>query len=99
MCGTARSAKSGGPEFGNPLHDLQTVSRVRAEDRQQFVEDARYGEAGLTSDLFRDVVTGTNYQDRLKIKEERDQTKGNTRLHRSDQLGSPMGGQDSNINY
>ena len=98
MCGTARSAKSGGPEFGNPLQDLQTVSRVRSEDRQQFVEDARYGEAGLTSDAFRDVVTGTNYQDRLKIKE--DQTvKGNTRLQGSNQLGSGLSGSDSNINY
>tara|TARA_R100000152_G_C6755629_1_gene179361 strand:+ start:866 stop:1165 length:300 start_codon:yes stop_codon:yes gene_type:complete len=99
MCGTARSAKSGGPEFGNPLHDLQTVSQVRSEDRQQFVEDARYGEAGLTSDLTRDLVTGTNYQDRLKIKNEREQSKGDTRLQRSDQLGSSIGGQDSNINY
>ncbi len=94
----ARRADNPGPNFGNPLQDIQTISQVKSGDREQFVADAKVGNADLTSDLSRDLITRTNYQDRLKIKEEQS-SKGNTKLQQSNQLGSSMGGSDSNINY
>ena len=97
MCGV-RSKENPGPTFGNPLQDLKTISNVDQNNKQEWVESVKYHEGGLTSDLFRDRITGTNYQDRLKIQDERN-SKGDTRLQRSDQLGSSIGGQDSNINY
>ena len=97
MCGV-RSKENPGPTFGNPLQDLKTISNVDQNNKQEWVESVKYHEGGLTSDLIRDRITGTNYQDRLKIQDERN-SKGDTRLQRSDQLGSCIGGQDSNINY
>lgn len=97
MCGV-RSKENPGPTFGNPLQDLKTISNVDQGNKQEWAESVKYHEGGLTSDLIRDRITGTNYQDRLKIQEERN-SKGNTRLQGSNQLGSGLSGSDSNINY